>query len=82
MVCFFDLRHWHILLNRNLFSGIGHDVKIRFVAHKERLCREQLKVVEKNNSSVSATLVFHARVLGKFKVTISASFPSISNIFL
>lgn len=46
-----------------------HDVKVEYFAHREKLLREELKLINANNKEELLKLVITARVLGKGKGT-------------
>lgn len=46
-----------------------HDIKVEYFAHREKLLREELKVINANNKEELLKLILTARVLGKGKGT-------------
>lgn len=46
-----------------------HDIKVEYFAHREKLLREELKLINANNKEELLKLILTARVLGKGKGT-------------
>lgn len=46
-----------------------HDIKVEYFAHREKLLREELKLINANNREELLKLILTARVLGKGKGT-------------
>ncbi|XP_074643173.1 adipose-secreted signaling protein-like [Tubulanus polymorphus] len=50
-------------------DGLGHDLTIQLLAHKEKLMNETFTLTSASNPEKTVKVVLHARVLGKGKGT-------------